>query len=232
MGCRCRVVVILIALIALAGCQTRSSSQITTLNKPVGQARIVLMPPDVELTELTTAGLQEPRADWTSAARQYLTDALKTERQAGGALFTDYDESKVDPEHLAEVSQFSKLHGAVGTTILVHRSVVPLPTKQGKFDWTLGEAVQGLRKDYDADYAMFIFVRDSYTSAGRVALIAAAAVLGVGLRGGTQLGFASLVDLNTGNVVWFNQLARGSGDMRTPDTARETARALLKGMPQ
>jgi hypothetical protein len=64
------------------------------------------------------------------------------------------------------------------------------------------------------------------------ALIAAAAVLGVGLHGGAQVGFASLVDLNTGNVVWFNQLARGSGDMRTPETARETARALLNGMPQ
>ena len=33
------------------------------------------------------------------------------------------------------------------------------------------------------------------------------ALLGVGLAGGSQTGYASLVDLRTGRVVWFNNLA-------------------------
>jgi hypothetical protein len=57
------------------------------------------------------------------------------------------------------------------------------------------------------------------------------AVLGVGLTGGTQIAYASLVDLNTGRIVWFNHLLRASGDLRESDPALETLDALLKGFP-
>ncbi len=58
-----------------------------------------------------------------------------------------------------------------------------------------------------------------------------AALLGVAVQGGVQLGFASLVNLNSGQVVWFNRLVRGSGDLRNPDGARETAGVLLADFP-
>jgi len=62
--------------------------------------------------------------------------------------------------------------------------------------------------------------------------IVAMALLGVGLAGGAQTGYASLVDLRTGRVVWFNNLARGFGDLREPEPARETVEALLKSFPE
>jgi hypothetical protein len=49
--------------------------------------------------------------------------------------------------------------------------------------------------------------------------------------GGAQVGYASLVDLNTGQVVWFNRLQRGSGDLREADKAGETLNALLQQFP-
>jgi hypothetical protein len=74
-------------------------------------------------------------------------------------------------------------------------------------------------------------VRDSYTTAGRAFMMLGAAILGVGITGGQQLAFASLVDLNTGNVVWFNVLQSSSGDLRTgPESARVIS-ALLKDAP-
>ena len=57
------------------------------------------------------------------------------------------------------------------------------------------------------------------------------AILGVGITGGIQIGYASLVDLQTGQVIWFNQLARGTGDLREADSARETVDALFTGFP-
>ena len=45
-----------------------------------------------------------------------------------------------------------------------------------------------------------------------------------GLAGGSQTGYASLVDLRTGRVVWFNNLARGFGDLREPEPARKPSR--------
>jgi hypothetical protein len=58
------------------------------------------------------------------------------------------------------------------------------------------------------------------------------ALFGVAMPGGQQLGFASLVDLETGNVVWFNRVLRNTGDLRNADAARETAQTLLAGLPR
>jgi hypothetical protein len=59
----------------------------------------------------------------------------------------------------------------------------------------------------------------------------ALAILGVGITGGIQIGYASLVDLKSGRVVWFNNLVRMSGDLREPKPAQETVEALLSGFP-
>jgi hypothetical protein len=110
----------------------------------------------------------------------------------------------------------------------VHR----LPTKDGKFDWSLGAGVGHFRERTGADYALFVFLRDSYASPGRVALIVGAALLGVGIPGGQQYGFASLVDLRTGDIIWFNRLIDPGGDLRTPEPARKAIKTLLTDLPQ
>ena len=82
-----------------------------------------------------------------------------------------------------------------------------------------------------ADYALFSWVRDSYASSERVATMIVLALFGIGVGGGAQLGYASLVDLNTGQVLWFNRLLRGRGDLREADKATETLDALLDNFP-
>src|SRR5690606_17305684 len=123
---------------------------------------------------------------------------------------------------------------AVGTAILLHKvsGIAPLPTKRDKFEWTLGPEAKALHNRYGSDYALFVWVRDSYASAGRVAAIIVAAAFGVGIQGGVQAGFASLVDLRTGDVVWFNRMARASGDLRAQLGADNTAGLLLAEFPK
>src|SRR5256885_15472436 len=55
--------------------------------------------------------------------------------------------------------------------------------------------------------------------------------------GATQLDYASLVDLHTGQVVWFNVVLAGSavpgikfGDLRTPEGASQMVERLLGRM--
>jgi hypothetical protein len=217
---------------ALVGCATPATNftQISSLEDDDDSLRILLMPIDVELSILTAGGLMEPQAEWTRDARNYMTIAIKdasAERKAGLIAFEE-NPAVIDPVEV----QLQKLHEAVGFTILSHKyGVMPLPTKEGKFDWTLGDEVNALREKYDADYALFVFVRDSYSSGGRVAFQIAAAIMGVGVPGGIQVGFASLVDLDNGEVVWFNRLARASGDLRNQVEAAETVRTLLAGLP-
>jgi hypothetical protein len=109
--------------------------------------------------------------------------------------------------------------------------VFALPTKAERFDWTLGTDVRQLKDEFAADYALFVYMRDSYASSGRVAVIVIGALLGATVSGGVQVGFSSLVDLRTGEVVWFNRLVSGTGDLRTPVPARRAVEILLADLP-
>ncbi len=198
-------------------------------------ATVVVMPTNIELFSISGGGVPEPKADWTEAASTHFKAALLAKRQALGVNMVELTEK--DADELAEVNV---LHGAVASAIGMHHysecgdALFALPTKGGKLDWSLGETVQPIKKLTGADYALFSWVRDSYASAERQAASIGIAILSLGRaipRGGVQLGYASLVDLNTGQVVWFNRLARPSGDLREAGKAAETLDALLAEFP-
>lgn len=190
--------------------------------------RVLLVQPDVQLSEMTAGGMLEARADWTKLAQdfisRYTTDLL---RRKSIELVT------ADKTPSARDIQVVKLHGVVGQAVLTHLYIdgFKLPSKGKALDWTLGPGTNGLRDAYGSDYALFVYVRDSYTSAGRMLMMLGAAMFGVGIQGGTQVGFASLVDLRTGNIVWFNRIANSTGDLRTPAPAKKTVDDLLKELP-
>ncbi len=196
-------------------------------------ARVLLMPLDVQLFELTAGGLQEPKADWTAAAETHMHKALKSVLADKKDTLLLYEPPKDDPEKIRLNQQLLKLHEVVGATILVHTYFTGfnLPTKKDNFDWSLGSGIQRINERYGADCALFIFVRDSYASAGRKAVMVLGALARVGVTGGYQTGFASLVDLDTGNVLWFGRLFRPTGDLRTEEPAYEVVSQLLSEVP-
>jgi len=222
----------IIAPLALCGllCACAHTSNNVAASAPVNWTaasgkRVVLVDPDVELSELTAGGVPEARADWTAVGKNFIKADIASSFQARG-IATAAAESITDPRE----AQIVKLHEAVGRSIQMN-AIIQLPTKKNNFDWTLGPGTSAFRDHYQADYALFVFVRDSYTGAGRAMVMLAAAAFGVGLKGGQQIGFASLVDLRTGRVVWFNQLASSSGSLKEEKPAAETVKNLLDGMP-
>jgi hypothetical protein len=191
-------------------------------------AKVVLTPMDVELFSISAGGILEPQAEWTSRALDHLKSAYQAKKDALGVEMLQLDD---DGDEVVE--DFNRLHGAVGNSIALHHYIRPwrLPSKDGQFDWTLGDGVDAIRAKTGANYALFTFVRDSYASSERVVTMVIGALFGFGLQGGTQIGYASLVDLRDGRVVWFNLLRRARGDLRTPDKARETLENLLEDFP-
>lgn len=224
------VAVLAAVVLLLAGCVAPIQRQTPQLRRVEGMPTVVVMPIDIELSELTAGGLEEPRADWTEAALKNMRAALEAQAMRYRAKLVDYRPARGTPEEQKTSLELVRLHGAVGRAVLAHhyQRALELPTKGEKFDWSLGPSVAAIAQAQGADYALFLYVRDSYVSPGRVALIVVAAVLGtIGIPGGAQVGFASMVDLKTGDIVWFNRLARGSGDLRTPEAAAETVDALV-----
>jgi hypothetical protein len=190
-------------------------------------AKVALMPTDIELFVISAGGVVEPKADWTEAASRYFKDALVRKQQALGLNAVELSAKQAD-----ETEEINALHGAIARSIALHHfGSLGLPTKDGKLDWSMGDSVQPIKQATGADYALFSFVRDSYASAERKAMMVGLALLGIGIGLGMQTGYASLVELKTGRVVWFNQLLRSSGDLRDAENADETIEALLREFP-
>lgn len=195
--------------------------------RPAG-SKLVLIPADMELYSISAGGVVEPRADWTESAQKNLGAALEAQGRLLGPDVTTLDAAAAD-----ELAEVITLEQAVAKAIALHHrnGGMELQTKARQLDWSMGDAVRGLKERTGADYALFTWVRDTYASSERKMTMLALALIGAISVGGEQVAHASLVDLNTGRVVWFNQVSRMWGDLREPGTAKETVEVLLKDFP-
>ena len=194
-----------------------------------GGAKVLLLPVDVELFSISAGGIPEPRADWTADAQKFMDAALSSKLKGLNLDLIAVDEKAAD-----DFAEQVGLHAAVARSIDIHHSIGgtwALPSKQGKLDWSFDDAMVPLQQRFGAQYGLFAYVRDSYASNERKVAMVALALLGVGLSGGAQVGYASLVDLKSGRVIWFSHLARASGDLRERSAAAESVDALMTGFP-
>jgi hypothetical protein len=235
----------LAASVAVSGCvQSRQYADVQ-FTPPQGDYRLLVMRPDVTVNSLTTGGMSEPRADWTEQARGHIINALRAEQaDRGGRVLVMARRNELPNISAEEIAELERLHFAVGNSIALHKySGAALPTKRGKgLEYTLGADAVALGRKSGYDYALFLYAQDNIASTGRVAL----QVLGVAgcfigfcapSGGSNQFAYASLVDLRTGEVVWFNVLSTGSqlpgvkfGDIRTPEGASQMVERLIGRM--
>ncbi|HEV2866818.1 MAG TPA: hypothetical protein VGX37_09895 [Allosphingosinicella sp.] len=242
---RLPLILVSAAALALGGCvQTRQYADVE-FAPPQGDYDLVVMRPYVSVGVVTTGGLVEPRADWTEQARTNLLQALR-EQQAGRGGRTLVLENRegiqgVSPQDIANLE---RLFTAVGSSIVLHRYMGQyLPTKRRQgIDWTMGEDAVAFGRATGMEYALFLYAQDSFASTGRTA-VQALGIVGCFIGfcapqgGGGQGAYAALVDLRTGEVVWFNLLQTSSllpgvrfGDIRTPEGAAQMVERLVGRM--
>jgi hypothetical protein len=201
-------------------------------DKPV---TIVLMRPDTDVGELAAGGVPQPNADWTKAARTNLAEALKAEAAAKKLDLKVIDDQSGDAGQT--VADYTALHQAIADAIIQHKYYgAKLPTKKDKFDWSMGPGAQKLSDLSGGNYALFLFTRDNFASASRKGM-QVAGMLGclvgfcVIVSGGQHVAYASLVELSSGNIVWFNILRGSKGDVREKDGASGMVTAIMASMP-
>lgn len=222
-----------VLLLCLGGCVTAppTTQSSADFKRPEAGYKLVVMKPDIAVSVLTAGGLNEPREDWTTTARENVLMSLRAQQARRGGNATITMTSGDDPALL----ELNRLHEVVGQSILLHKYTPygALPTKADSFDWTLGKSARDFGASADYDYALFLYARDSFSSGGRQALQALGAlgcIVGVCVlpQGGVQQAFASLVDLKSGNVVWFNHLVSMTGDIREKAGADDLVNRLLE----
>lgn len=232
--------------VPVSGCvQTRQYADVQ-FTPPQGDYKLLVMRPDVTVGSMTTGGMVEPRADWTEQARTHIIAAMRAQQGLHGGQVKILDRrNQLAGVSEDQVAELERLHMAVAQSIALHKYAgAYLPTKRGKgIEYTLGEDAVALGRKTGYEYALFMHAEDSVASTGRVAL----QVLGVAgcfvgfcapnIGGQSQFAYASLVDLRTGEVVWFNVVQAGSqvagisfGDLRTPKGATQLVDRLLGRM--
>lgn len=218
-----------ISAFVLASCATTQNvQQISQLESVAENPKILLMPPDIRYYLVTAGGVTEPHAEWTEAAQKNFSTAVQSYAKNMGTELVVMDDSDMTPLEI----EYSKLHSAVGFTVLSsYFGSRKLPTKKNTFDWSLGPGISELAAEYQADYALFVFYRDEQASGGRIAVAVLAGILGGAVSTGAEYGFASLVDLKSGDVVWFNVVSAGSGEFREPQGAVIAVNTLFKNLP-
>ena len=199
--------------------------------------KILVFRPTVSVGAQSTGGLFEPNGDWTDKARVNIQAALAARQASLGNTVITAQEYYGDQARLVE--EYSKLFAAVSQAVIQYQFFVGnrLPTKKrdnkaGVFDWSLGEGVRDLPGAKDADYGLFIYNKDAYGSTGRKMLqIVAALGPGVAIKSGEHAGYAGLVDLKTGDILWLNADAAMGGDVRQADGAEKRVGQLLEEFP-
>ncbi|WP_150292310.1 hypothetical protein [Sphingobium estronivorans] len=196
--------------------------------------RILLFRPKVTVGSQSTAGMFEPNADWTQQARDNLDMALaEAQQNLGNEIVGSGDLFGQQADTLAE---YQSLFGIVAQSVIEFQFFPGnrLPTKKRKgaaFDWTLGPDVSALAARSGARYGLFIFTEDQFGSTGRKMLQVFAAMGGVSVQSGQHKGFAGLVDLHNGDLLWLNADLQMGGDVRTMDGARRRVAQLLEDFP-
>ena len=235
-----------IALTALSGCvQTRQFEDLQ-FTPPSGEYKLLVLRPDVTVGSITTGGMVQPRADWTDEARTHIVEALRAQQATRGGNLTIVEHRNALPgvgeQELADVE---RLNMAVDQSIVDAEYLGnTLPSKRRRgLEWTLGDDAVKLGQKTGYDYALFMHAEDEVASKGRIILgVIGLAGCFVGfcspnIGGQQQLDYASLVDLKTGKVVWFNVVTAGSqvpgikfGDLRTKEGAEPMVERLLGRM--
>jgi hypothetical protein len=199
-----------------------------------GSAKIVLMRPSIKVGEQSTGGLFEPNADWTDQATENLGAAIAiAQRELGNAVLPYTEPLGADPAQVKEYrSLFDAVSGSAVTYQFFKGNRLPTKKRRNSFEWTLGAGLAKLPGLESADYALFIVTEDQFGSTGRKAAQVVGALLpGISLPAGVHKGFAGLVEVKTGNLVWLNADLEMGGDVRTEEGAAKRVAQLFEGFP-
>lgn len=219
-------------LAAPAIAQEKTGSKPGFALKP-GTVRIVLMRPTIKVGAQSTGGMFEPNADWTAQARENITHALNDAQSSMGNQIISYDEGESGEGPVT--SQYAHLFGALADSVIEYQffrgNRLPTKVRKGEFEWSIGTGLTNLKSLAGADYALFVNTEDQYGSTGRKVLQVVALMGGIAVTSGVHKGYAGLIDLKTGELVWLNADRQMGGDVRTPEGAQKRVHQLLEGFP-
>ena len=211
--------VILVAASVLATPALAAMSAVNpalTQNLVARPKKVVLLPPQVFVYELSAGGVPTRMADWEATARDNLiAAATRLSHEAGFELLPA---PALDPLLADLLEAHIGLYERVAQSVFVYGrgDMDAWAHKKNEFDYTVGPGLAFLRQQTGADAALIVLGSDYISSGGRRAAFVAGLLLGVVMPLGQSFITAGIVDLTTGDVLWMGFDSSASMDSRTP----------------
>jgi hypothetical protein len=214
---------------ALAAMSTVSPA--LTQNLAARPKKVVLLPPQLFVYELSAGGVPTRMADWEATARDNIVAAAtRLAQQAGLELVPA---PTLDPQLADQLEAHIGLYDRVAQSVFVYGrgDQAAWAHKKNEFDYTLGPGLTFLREHTGADAALIVLGSDFISSGGRRAAFIAGLALGVVMPLGQSVVTAGIVDLTTGDVLWMSFDSSLSMDSRAPADVDSLMRDLYQTWP-
>lgn len=202
-----------------------------TQNLAARPKKIVLLPPQVFVYELSAGGVPTRMADWEATARDNIVSAAtRLSQQAGFELVPA---PALDSLLADQLEAHIGLYDRVAQSVFVYGrgDQEAWAHKKNEFDYTVGPGLAFLREQTGADAALIVLGSDFISSGGRRAAFIAGLALGIVMPLGQSFITAGIVDLTTGDVLWMSFDSSLSMDSRTPADVDNLMRDLYQTWP-
>ncbi len=194
--------------------------------------KVVLLPPQVFVFELSAGGVPTRMADWEATARDNVTTvATRLARESG--LFELIPSPPLEAAALERLDAHIGLYDRVAQSVFIYGrgEQAAWAHKKNEFDYTVGPGLDFLREQTGADAALIVLGSDFISSGGRRAAFIAGLALGIVMPLGQAFMTAGVVDLKTGDVQWMSFDSSSSLDSRKPADIDGLMRALYQTWP-
>jgi hypothetical protein len=195
---------------------------------------VVLLPPRIEICEVSAGGVKQKRDDWCEAGRENVKKALAESLREKGVHLKFM---KVNRKNKKEIKEINALYRAVASSIYSHTFMYAgnmnvFTHKIENFDYSIGSVEKLLRKQR-ADGLLIVYGADEVYSKGRktLAIIRAINPFSQSDQGEIAAVVIGLTD-KSGSILWFRTMASsGRHDLRDPESTHTFVKSLVSEYP-
>lgn len=234
----------LIFLVLMVFCLTGCSAMSYRTNKEFGdyfkvKKDVAILSPDMKIFRLTAGGVDQYQDGWSNASISFMREQLERELDTFDTIrFESLDDRSLSTADKDFLDEQKGIYYAVSHSVVTHtyEPATLFKHKVKNFDYTMGDELNRFKDIKDVDAILFVNGRNYIWTAGRASLAlisgAVGAFTGVTLPvpAGKEWLTASLVEVRTGNILWFNYLPM-PGDMRKEKTVRRLTKKLFRDFP-
>jgi len=231
--CRLVLIVLVLAVAACGGPQHRLHHTVLENPDKILPKKVVMLPADIVVNELSAGGVVEEVPEWSELARKNISIALAA-HAAENPKFEYVKLPKLSKEQQEKLDLQLAFYDVVGGTAYdtTRNPGKAWQHKLAHFDYSIGDGLKFIKEQTGADAGIVVSAVDFVPTDERKAMWVAGQLVGVALWMGNPIVFVGIVDFETGNILWMNFALEGSfSDLRDEKDAGSVLTKLFKLYP-